>query len=210
MMMGNGLAEKEKLKTVTTRSHRDEEDANSKWMKLLIDSPDYDEFLKQKLAISNGTQWEKEVEALRRKVCNCRTDGTYDVKLTRSPQKILERLASELLAPDDDEDGYSDDEVVDVDRAPLSKPKKDSDDEFEPEFSRGDRVEARFGGQASYYSGIIERVHPNGTCDISYDDGDEEERVNPSLIRALPKKTEPRKPKKTSDDGYESNLFESD
>ncbi|KAG3184952.1 hypothetical protein PC128_g13515 [Phytophthora cactorum] len=149
-------------------------------------------------------------EYLRGKVCNCRTDGTYDVKLTRSPQKILERLASELLAPDDDEDGYSDDEVVDVDRAPLSKPKKDSDDEFEPEFSRGDRVEARFGGQASYYSGIIERVHPNGTCDISYDDGDEEERVNPSLIRALPKKTEPRKPKKTSDDGYESNLFESD
>lgn len=28
---------------------------------------DYDEFLRQKLAASNGTQWEKEVEALRRK-----------------------------------------------------------------------------------------------------------------------------------------------
>ncbi|POM73585.1 LOW QUALITY PROTEIN: Hypothetical protein PHPALM_9553 [Phytophthora palmivora] len=29
--------------------------------------PDYDEFLRQKLAKSNGTQWEKEVDALRRK-----------------------------------------------------------------------------------------------------------------------------------------------
>ncbi|ETI52406.1 hypothetical protein F443_04443 [Phytophthora nicotianae P1569] len=151
-------------------------------------------------------------EYLRGKVCNCRTEGTYDVKLIRSPQKILERLAPELLAPDNDEDGYTDDEI-EVDKAPKSKPKKDSDDEFEPEFSRGDRVEARFGGKETYYPGTIERVHPNGCCDISYDDGDEEERVKPSLIRALLKKTGPRKPtpaRKTSDDGYESDLFESD
>ncbi|KAI9992172.1 hypothetical protein PInf_017557 [Phytophthora infestans] len=154
-------------------------------------------------------------EYLRGKICKCRAEGTYDVKLVRSPQKILERLAPELLVPDNDEDGYSDEEIEVGNKAPTSKPKQDSDDEFEPEFSRGDRVEARFGGgKGSYYPGTIERVHPNGCCDISYDDGDEEERVKPSFIRALPKKNDPRKPtptkKPASDDGYESDLFESD
>ncbi|GMF18229.1 unnamed protein product [Phytophthora lilii] len=160
-------------------------------------------------------------EYLRGKVCTCRTDGSYDVKLAKSPQKIIQRLAPELLAPDDGEDGDSDDDIDTTEKKPPATPKPttrskkdDSDDDFEPEFSRGDRVEARFGGQASYYPGTIERVHPNGSCDISYDDGDEVERVDPQLIRALPTKTAPRKPtpskKKASDDGYESDLFESD
>ncbi|KAK1944119.1 Cytidine deaminase [Phytophthora citrophthora] len=156
-------------------------------------------------------------EYLRGKIYTCRTDGTYDVKLTRSPQRVLERLTVELLAPDDGEDGDSDDEIEEIDQtkkdSPKSKPAKklDSDDNFEPEFTRGDRVEARFGGQSSYYPGTIERVHPNGSCDISYDDGDEEERVSPNLIRALKKPIQkPTSKKKTSDDGYESDLFESD
>ncbi|KAG7384305.1 hypothetical protein PHYBOEH_009569 [Phytophthora boehmeriae] len=163
-------------------------------------------------------------EYLRGRVCACHTNGSYDVKLARPPHKVLQRLAPELLSPDDEDDGDSD---VDVDvterdspRAPKVKspPKKeDSDDDFEPEFSRGDRVEARFGGQAAYYPGTIERVYPNGTCDISYDDGDEEERVATRLIRALPRTTEARKPTTTTkakpgngSDGYESDFFESD
>ncbi|KAL3665477.1 hypothetical protein V7S43_009512 [Phytophthora oleae] len=156
-------------------------------------------------------------EYLRGKVYTCRTDGSYDIKLKRSPQKILERLAVEVLAPDEGEDGDSDDEIEKNDKtekdSPKAKPAKklDSDDDFEPEFTRGDRVEARFGGQSSFYPGTIERVHPNGSCDISYDDGDEEERVAPNLIRALNKPVQkPVSKKKASDDGYESDFFESD
>lgn len=162
-------------------------------------------------------------EYLRGKVCTVRTDGTYDVKLARSPQRVLQRLAPDLLAPDDGEDGDSDDDNESDKDFPATtktrtRPKtEESEDEFEPEFSRGDRVEARFGGQAAYYPGTVERVHPNGSCDISYDDGDEEERVAAHLIRPLlsskPKpKSVPATKKKTtkSDDGYESDLFESD
>ncbi|KAG1704562.1 hypothetical protein DVH05_005493 [Phytophthora capsici] len=156
-------------------------------------------------------------EYLRGKIHSCRTDGSYDVQLTRPPQRVLERLAVELLAPDEGEDGDSEDEMEEIDKtkkhSPKSKPTKklDSDDDFEPEFTRGDRVEARFGGQTSYYPGTIERVHPNGSCDISYDDGDEEERVSPNLIRILKKSIQKTIPKKkTSDDGYESDFFESD
>ncbi|GMF35987.1 unnamed protein product [Phytophthora fragariaefolia] len=156
-------------------------------------------------------------EYLRGKVCSCRTDGTYDVKLARIPQRVIQRLAPELLTPDDEEDGDSADDIdSDKDTPPPSKPasrpkKVDSDDDFEPEFSRGDRVEARFGGQAAFYPGTIERVHPNGSCDISYDDGDEEERVAAHLIRALrPAPAARAASKNKSDSGYESDLFESD
>ncbi|KAL4172756.1 hypothetical protein KRP22_007919 [Phytophthora ramorum] len=160
-------------------------------------------------------------EYLRGKVCTCRTDGSFDVKLARSPQKIIQRLAPELLTLDDGEDGDSDDDIDETEKDPPAKSKPtspskkvDSDDDFEPEFARGDRVEARFGGQAAYYPGTIERVHPNGSCDISYDDGDEEERVAPRLIR-LPsnptaRKPTPSKKKPSSDNGYDSDLFDSD
>ncbi|KAG2509948.1 hypothetical protein BBO99_00009118 [Phytophthora kernoviae] len=188
----------------------------------------------------------------RGKIILCRTDGTFDILVNEFGQAqtlkriarsalalanvksavyregarvmVLQRLAPELLSPDDEEDGGRDDDsdVAERDPPPTLKAKsppmqKDSDDGFEPEYSRGDRVEARFGGQASYYPGTIERVHPNGACDISYDDGDEEERVAPRLIRALSRTIEARKPATTSknksgndSDGYESDFFESD
>jgi cytidine deaminase len=158
-------------------------------------------------------------EYLRGRVCTCRADGSCDVKLARPPQNTIQRVSPELLAPDDGEEGDSDGDLDEKEppATTASKPTKhDSDDEFEPEFARGDRVEARFGGQAAYYPGTVERVHPNGSCDISYDDGDEEERVAAHLIRALPSKAAARKPapssrkKKASDDGYESDLFDSD
>ncbi|RLN73389.1 hypothetical protein BBJ28_00019775, partial [Nothophytophthora sp. Chile5] len=169
-------------------------------------------------------------EYLRGRVCACRADGSYDVKLARSPQQVLQRLAPELLAPDDAEEGDSDDEKDTEETTPIAAKKTKhevTDDEFEPEFTRGDRVEARFGGQTAYFPGTIERVYPNGSCDITYDDGDEEERVASRLIRALPRSTsEARKTTSTpatkakptaaskkpagNDSDYEEDLFESD
>ncbi|RLN90771.1 hypothetical protein BBJ28_00021007 [Nothophytophthora sp. Chile5] len=169
-------------------------------------------------------------EYLRGRVCACRANGSYDVKLARSPQQVLQRLAPELLAPDDAEEGDSDDEKEIEEATPTAakKTKREvTDDEFEPEFTRGDRVEARFGGQTTYFPGTIERVYPNGSCDITYDDGDEEERVASRLIRALPRSApEARKTTSTpaaktkataasrkpagNDSDYEEDLFESD
>ena len=48
----------------------------------------------------------------------------------------------------------------------------------------GMRVEARFKGRHRYYPGRISRIHRDGSCDIDYDDGEEEHMVEPSLIRA--------------------------
>ncbi|POM73584.1 Hypothetical protein PHPALM_9552 [Phytophthora palmivora] len=146
-------------------------------------------------------------EYLRGKIYTCRTDGSYDVKLTRSPQKIIQRLAPELLAPDDGEDIDTDDELEpDNDPVPKTTKKNDSDDDFEPEFSRGDRIEARFGGQTTYYPGTIERVHANGSYDISYDDGDEEERVARHLIRPVSKQAASvRKPSDNYDSDFDSD-----
>ena len=50
-------------------------------------------------------------------------------------------------------------------------------------FNRGDKVEARYRGKSKYYKGKITRVHADGTLDISYEDGDVEHRVDPSLAR---------------------------
>ena len=57
------------------------------------------------------------------------------------------------------------------------------------DFSVGMKVEARYRGKSRYYPGRISNVHRDGTCDIDYDDGEKESRVEPSLIKSL----EPRR-----------------
>ncbi|CAM9385942.1 unnamed protein product, partial [Sphacelaria rigidula] len=50
----------------------------------------------------------------------------------------------------------------------------------------GQKVEARYKGRSRYYSGKIYRVHRDGSCDISYEDGEKEYMVDPSLIKTIP------------------------
>ena len=50
-------------------------------------------------------------------------------------------------------------------------------------FAIGDVVEAKYGGESSWYSGRIKKVNPTGTFDIEYDDGDAEESVPGGDIR---------------------------
>ena len=52
-----------------------------------------------------------------------------------------------------------------------------------PDFEVGIAIEARFGGDEHYYSGVIQAVYENGTYDIAYDDGDQENGVPHSLVR---------------------------
>jgi hypothetical protein len=53
-------------------------------------------------------------------------------------------------------------------------------------FQKGDRVEARYRGRETFYSGVIGAVHvSDGAYEIHYDDGDVEERVAAALVRAV-------------------------
>jgi hypothetical protein len=47
----------------------------------------------------------------------------------------------------------------------------------------GARVMARHGGWAAWYAGAVSAVRANGSLDIAYDDGDQEEAVPPHLVR---------------------------
>ena len=49
----------------------------------------------------------------------------------------------------------------------------------------GMKVEARYRGKSRYYPGRIANIHRDGSCDIDYDDGETEQRVDPCLIKPL-------------------------
>ena len=55
----------------------------------------------------------------------------------------------------------------------------------EQSIRQGQKVEARYGGKAKYYHGVVTKVNRNGTFDIRYDDGDRESGVRRSLIKVL-------------------------
>ena len=61
----------------------------------------------------------------------------------------------------------------------------------ETEFEVGDRVQARWNGEPTYYVGTLTSVHPYA---IDYDDGDHEDDVDASLIRASRLPDPPRYP----------------
>jgi PUB domain/Agenet domain len=48
---------------------------------------------------------------------------------------------------------------------------------------KGAAVEAAYKGRDRYYTGRIAHVHRDGSCDVDYDDGEQEQRVSKHLIR---------------------------
>ena len=48
------------------------------------------------------------------------------------------------------------------------------------------QVEARFGGEEDWYPGTVKAVNADGTYQIAYDDGDEEDSVAPEYVRLRP------------------------
>ncbi|CAM9461130.1 unnamed protein product, partial [Phaeothamnion confervicola] len=49
----------------------------------------------------------------------------------------------------------------------------------------GDAVEANFKGKGRWFKGKVEAIHRDGTFDVRYDDGDNEERIEPAKVRQL-------------------------
>ncbi|CAN0343330.1 unnamed protein product, partial [Pylaiella littoralis] len=58
-------------------------------------------------------------------------------------------------------------------------------------FSRGDKVEARFGGRSRWFKATVERENRDGTFHLFYEDGDEERAVGRDLIRRVGGATTP-------------------
>jgi len=52
-------------------------------------------------------------------------------------------------------------------------------------FTKGQKIEARYGGKRRYYGGTIVRSNGDGTYEIRYEDNDVEKLVSSELIRAL-------------------------
>ena len=92
------------------------------------------------------------------KIIRVRSDGTYDI-----------------LYEDGDEEKFVKEKLVRKSR--RGKNKKD--------FSKGDNVEARYGGHDKFYKGIIHKIRSDGTFDVKYEDGDIEKRVPVNLIRLI-------------------------
>ncbi|KAJ1451181.1 hypothetical protein M885DRAFT_570318 [Pelagophyceae sp. CCMP2097] len=63
--------------------------------------------------------------------------------------------------------------------SPVQRPSASRSD-----FREGDRVEARFRGQAGYFPGVVRTDRGDGMYDVSYDDGATETRVRGDLMRA--------------------------
>ena len=42
---------------------------------------------------------------------------------------------------------------------------------------------ARFQANQHWYGGVLRRIHPDGSCDVDYDDGDKERRVPKVRVR---------------------------
>jgi len=62
----------------------------------------------------------------------------------------------------------------------------ESDAEDEAAIGVGVQVEARFGGEEDWYPGSVKAVNGDGTYQIAYDDGDEEDSVAPEYVRLRP------------------------
>jgi hypothetical protein len=55
----------------------------------------------------------------------------------------------------------------------------------EPPFTWGQRVEVNYHNKGVWLSAAVANVHPNGTVDVEYADGETETNIAPRLIRAL-------------------------
>ncbi|GMF57779.1 unnamed protein product [Phytophthora fragariaefolia] len=114
-------------------------------------------------------------------IARVRSNGTYDVEFDSGLFEknvegscILEISRARVIKAKDLSDGEE----------TKSKPKaKDSDNEQDPRYESGDRVEARFQGRERYFAGKIKKCRTDGSYDIEYDDGEMELRVRPKYIK---------------------------
>ena len=117
-----------------------------------------------------------------------RSRGVTVADVARDTMRMLQRLvpgaaAAPAPAPTSPTSptGYSDD---------AEDFEDESDDDNEETIGAGAAVEARFGGEEDWYPGSVKAVNADGTYQIAYDDGDEEDSVAPEYVRLRPAASE--------------------
>jgi PUB domain/EF-hand domain pair len=119
----------------------------------------------------------------------CNRDGSYDIdyddgELERGVDSDLIRLLKQPTTSAADRRQSPERRAVRSDSTDSIGSATDSNMLVE-----GALVEAAYKGRDRYYSGIITRVHRDGSCDVHYDDGEHELRVSKHLIRLKAKPT---------------------
>ena len=105
------------------------------------------------------------------KIYRTHSDGSYDIdyddgeKETRVSEDLIR-----LVAP----------RAASRDRTPSPKP---SYRQRDPEFSRGDKIEAKPRGSTRWVAGTVARAHSNGSYDIDFVDGERESGVDGDHVR---------------------------
>ncbi|CAM9455588.1 unnamed protein product, partial [Laminaria digitata] len=132
----------------------------------LLANPSFREGDKVEARYKRGRQWYWYPGAIRA----VNRDGTYDI---RYKDGDTERDVDPSLVRG--EGGVSADTLASSEEA----------SKLEAEYSRGDKVEARFRGRSGWFKATVERDNRNGTYHLLYEDGDEERAVGTDLMRRV-------------------------
>ncbi|KAL4094809.1 hypothetical protein PRIC1_010462 [Phytophthora ramorum] len=117
-------------------------------------------------------------------ISRCRLNGTYDIdyddgeKETGVDSEQIRPVQSASMSKSKDNDAS-------MSKAEAKGESKSVPVESSQTYRVGTRVEARYMGKDNYFKGTISRANADGTYVIEYDDGDKENRVPSSSIRAL-------------------------
>ncbi|KAL4168768.1 hypothetical protein KRP22_012161 [Phytophthora ramorum] len=128
-------------------------------------------------------------------IARVRPNGTYDIEFDSGLYEknveedcVLEISRARVI------------KAKDLSDSEETKPKaKCSDDDNDPGYEPGDRVEARFQGNGRFFAGTIKKCRTGGLYDIEYDDGEVELRVRSKYIKREEAKNQ-RKPSPKEDD----------
>ncbi|CAK4594393.1 unnamed protein product, partial [Aphanomyces euteiches] len=115
-----------------------------------------------------------------------RVNGTYDIDYDGGEKET--GVAAKLIRPKPKSPAKK---KVEETSTEEEKPKKNK-------FKQGDKIEARYKGRETYYSGVIARVRLNGSYDIDYDDGEKETGISVDLIRSRGSSSPKKKPAEVS------------
>ncbi|ETL25552.1 hypothetical protein, variant, partial [Phytophthora nicotianae] len=127
-------------------------------------------------------------------ITRVRPNGTYDIEFDNG---LYEKNVEETC-------------IIEISRARIIKARdasdeeetkktskaKGSDEERDPGYEPGDRVEARFQGRERFFAGTIKKCRTGGLYDIDYDDGEVELRVRPKYIKREEAKKQQKPPPK--------------
>jgi hypothetical protein len=126
-------------------------------------------------------------------ISKVRNDGTYDIlyddgdkEKRKQASHIRARRDRRKLSIDDEEKRSDAKDIRGEDGQALGAEENKqhiAQSSIPRAFEEGDEIEANYNGKGTWFKGRVSRVRGDNTCDIEYEDGDIEKRVQASNIR---------------------------